>query len=67
MELWGRLEDIQSILAQGRQAHLIKLEAKLRREMEEVLNDEEMLWFQKSRTEAICDGDRNTIISTSPL
>lgn len=28
--------------------------------MEEVLNDEEMLWFQKSRLEAIGDGDRNT-------
>ena len=28
--------------------------------MEVVLNDEEMLWFQKSRLEAISDGDRNT-------
>ena len=59
-ELWARLEGIQRILATGRQSHLIKLEAKLRREMDDVLNDEEMLWFQKSRMEAICDGDRNT-------
>lgn len=35
-ELWARLEGIQKILAQGRQKHLIKLEAKLRREMDEV-------------------------------
>uniref|UniRef100_A0A803L7F2 Uncharacterized protein n=1 Tax=Chenopodium quinoa TaxID=63459 RepID=A0A803L7F2_CHEQI len=28
--------------------------------MEDVLNDEEMLWFQKSRMVSICDGDRNT-------
>ena len=59
-ELWARLEGVQKILAQGRQPYLIKLEAKLRRQMEEVLNDEEMLWFQKSRADAICDGDRNT-------
>lgn len=59
-ELWARLEGILRILASGRQSHLIKLEAKLRREMDNVLNDEEMLWFQKSRMEAICDGDRNT-------
>lgn len=59
-ELWARLEGIQKLLAQGQQPHLIKLEKKLRCEMEEVLNDEEMLWFQKSRLEAIGDGDRNT-------
>ncbi|XP_021734876.1 uncharacterized protein LOC110701551 [Chenopodium quinoa] len=41
--------------------HLVKLEAKLRRELEEVLIDEEMLWFQKSRMGAICDGDQNTL------
>ncbi|XP_010666673.1 uncharacterized protein LOC104883809 [Beta vulgaris subsp. vulgaris] len=59
-ELWARLEGVQSILASGRQSHLAKLEAKLRREMDEVLNEEELLWFQKSRMEAISDGDRNT-------
>lgn len=59
-ELWARLEGIQKLLAEGRQQHLIKLESKLRREMDEVLNAEELLWFQKSRMEAICNGDRNT-------
>lgn len=32
----------------------------MRREMDDVLQDEETLWFQKSRMEAINDGDRNT-------
>lgn len=39
---------------------LIKLEGKLRRELDDVLHQEEMIWFQKSRLEAIEDGDRNT-------
>lgn len=33
---------------------------KLRRELDDILHEEEMLWFQKSRMEAIKDGDRNT-------
>lgn len=32
----------------------------LRKEMDEVLDQEEMLWFQKSRLDAIKDGDKNT-------
>ncbi|XP_048493087.1 uncharacterized protein LOC125493650 [Beta vulgaris subsp. vulgaris] len=59
-ELWARISGVQALLSKGRQNHLIKLEAKLRREMDAVLDDEEALWFQKSRMEAICDGDRNT-------
>lgn len=59
-ELWARINGIQALLSKGRQGHLIKLEAKLRREMDDVLHDEETLWFQKSRMEAINDGDRNT-------
>ena len=59
-ELWARLEGIQKRLAQGGNAHLLKLEEKLRTEMEVTLHDEEMLWFQKSRLDAISEGDRNT-------
>lgn len=59
-ELWARIERIQAELSRGRQPHLVKLESKLRREMDEVLNEEEILWFQKSRMDAICDGGRNT-------
>lgn len=37
-----------------------KTEAKLRRELYDVLYQEEIIWFQKSRLEAIKDGDRKT-------
>ena len=40
----------------GRQA----LEAKLRKELNVILNEIELFWFQKSRVEAIHDGDKNT-------
>lgn len=36
------------------------LEDKLKLQMEQVLAQEELLWFQKSRQSAIEDGDRNT-------
>jgi len=39
---------------------LINLEARLRKELDEVLGQIETLWFQKSRAEAIRDGNRNT-------
>lgn len=32
-ELWARISGVQTLLSKGRQTHLIKLEAKLRREM----------------------------------
>lgn len=59
-KLWKCLEGIQLRLAISRGRHLIKLEAKLRRKLDEVLGQIEILWFQKSRMEAIKDGDRNT-------
>ena len=59
-ELFARLEGVQKLLSKGRYPHLIKMEARLRREMDDVLNQEELLWFQKSRMDAIRDGDRNT-------
>lgn len=36
------------------------LENKLIKELNEILNQEELLWFQKSRNSWIQDGDRNT-------
>lgn len=39
---------------------LIKLESKLRKELEDVLYQEELLWYQKAKAEWIKDGDRNT-------
>lgn len=54
------MEGVQKLLAKGMYSHMIKLEAKLRRKKDDVLNQEEMLWFQKSRMDAARDGDRNT-------
>ncbi|XP_074266599.1 uncharacterized protein LOC141589876 [Silene latifolia] len=54
------IEGCQRSLSLGRKSNLIKLEAKLRRELDEILAKEELLWYQKSRMEFIKDGDRNT-------
>ncbi|XP_074314900.1 uncharacterized protein LOC141651074 [Silene latifolia] len=59
-ELMARIGGCQRELSQGRQGHLIKLEAKLRKELDEILEREEILWYQKSRVNFIKDGDRNT-------
>lgn len=59
-ELWARIEGVQRRLAMKWERKWIKLEGKLRRELDDVLHEEELIWFQKSRLEAIKDGDRNT-------
>lgn len=60
LQLWARLEGVQKLLAKRRLHHLIEKEKELRKEMELVLYQEELLWFQKSRLDALRDGDRNT-------
>ncbi|XP_074298106.1 uncharacterized protein LOC141628922 [Silene latifolia] len=59
-ELKARIEGCQRELSKQRIRYLIKLEARLRRELDEVLDREEALWYKKSRMEFIKDGDRNT-------
>ncbi|KAL2902408.1 hypothetical protein RDABS01_027490 [Bienertia sinuspersici] len=59
-ELLARIEGIQKNLSIKHDRGLIKLESKLRKELDEVLYQEELLWYQKSRVNWICDGDRNT-------
>ncbi|XP_074290582.1 uncharacterized protein LOC141617299 [Silene latifolia] len=59
-ELFARIEGCQRVLSARRQHHLIKLEARLRKELDTILEREELLWYQKSRVEFIRDGDRNT-------
>jgi len=59
-QLWNRLAGAQLHLAQGYNPFLVKLESRLQSELDLVLDQLELLWFQKSRTEAIRDGDRNT-------
>lgn len=58
--MWARLEGVQRCLSNQKLQHLIELEKSLRKELETVLHQEELLWFQKSRMGAIRDGDRNT-------
>ncbi|XP_074301475.1 uncharacterized protein LOC141632870 [Silene latifolia] len=55
-----RLLGVQRKLSRGGPYYLLKFELKLKRNLDEVLREEELLWFQKYRMEAICDGDRNT-------
>ncbi|XP_074271727.1 uncharacterized protein LOC141595661 [Silene latifolia] len=59
-ELWARISGCQRKLAITRDKETIVLEAKLRKELDEVLEREEILWYQKSRVDFIRDGGRNT-------
>ncbi|XP_025704008.1 uncharacterized protein [Arachis hypogaea] len=56
----NRLAGIQKAPTYGRNPHLEKLERDLSRELDQILNQEELLWLQKSRQQWIVDGDRNT-------
>ena len=56
-----RLEGIQwHIQAENKVGGLRRLEMKLQNEMSEILEQEELLWFQRSRAKWLIDGDRNT-------
>ncbi|KAH9734521.1 putative ribonuclease H protein [Citrus sinensis] len=59
-ELLARIGGIQRFLEKRHSRSLSKLESKLKRDLEKVLTQEEVLWFQKSRREWIVCGDRNT-------
>jgi len=56
----ARLGGIQTKLAISYHGGLAKLEKKLSDEYQEILYQEELLWFQRSREEWIISGDRNT-------
>ncbi|XP_061368621.1 uncharacterized protein LOC133311578 [Gastrolobium bilobum] len=55
-----RLNGIQISLETRQCDFLEDLESVLRKELEEILSLEELLWFQKARTDWIKGGDRNT-------
>ncbi|XP_074267104.1 uncharacterized protein LOC141590409 [Silene latifolia] len=55
-----RLLGVQEKISRGGMIYLFKHEWKLKRKLDEVFKQEELLWFQKSRMKAICDGVRNT-------
>ena len=55
-----RLNGIARSLSNGPNLYLEDLQTRLRREYEEVLLQEEVLWYQKSRCKWLQYGDRNT-------
>jgi len=57
---WARMEGIQRKLAKGGGNHLLRMEAKIWEELNTILNQTETFWFQKSRIDAIREGDPNT-------
>lgn len=58
--LLARLGGIQKELSIKANRGLIKLESKLHRELDEILDREDTLWYQKSRIDWLQNGDRNT-------
>lgn len=62
-ELLARVGGIQRTLEKHHSRRLIELEIKLKRNLERVLTQEEVLGFQKSQREWIVCGDRNTAFS----
>ena len=59
-QLWAHLEGIQRRLDAGRPRYLLKLDRRLRQDLDKTLDQITLLWFQKARVEQIRDGDRNT-------
>lgn len=45
----ARINRVQSALERNFHSGLLKLERKLKGELDKILREEEMLWFQKSR------------------
>lgn len=58
--LMARIKGIQTTLSLNRNSSLIKLESKLRRDLDIVLNQEELLWYQKVRVDWLREGYGNT-------
>lgn len=58
--LIARISGIQRCLEQYYLRKLVELEMDLKSELEGVLDEEELLWKQKSRREWLSLGDRNT-------
>ncbi|PNX92520.1 ribonuclease H, partial [Trifolium pratense] len=59
-KLENRLNGIQRVMERVDSTRLILLEQQLQKELDDVLYQEELLWFQKSREKWIKFGDRNT-------
>lgn len=60
IKILARLGGFQKTLAEHWHNGLVKLNKKLRLDLEEVLRQEELMWYQQSRENWIKSGDRNT-------
>ncbi|PKI51404.1 hypothetical protein CRG98_028200 [Punica granatum] len=58
--LLARLQGVQRAIHTRPHRHLRELEESLSKDLEDILAQKEILWFQKSRTEWVNSGDRNT-------
>ncbi|XP_031119046.1 uncharacterized protein LOC116022462 [Ipomoea triloba] len=58
--LLARIKGVQQRLASQVRNDLLRLERKLRKELQTTLYQEELIWFQRSREEWITSGDCNT-------
>ncbi|WCJ39803.1 DNAse I-like superfamily protein [Euphorbia peplus] len=58
--LLARIKGIQNSLANRFNSSLKKMEKQLQHDLDDVLKEEELFWYQKSRKEWIVSGDRNT-------
>ncbi|KAG7544019.1 Ribonuclease H domain [Arabidopsis thaliana x Arabidopsis arenosa] len=54
------IKEVQDLLEVGQTDELLSKEEGLIKEFDEVLEQEELIWFQKSREKWIAHGDRNT-------
>lgn len=59
-KILARLAGIQRAIANAAPTRILKLETKLQLELDEILKQEELLWFQQSREDWITSGDLNT-------
>ncbi|KAL8142445.1 hypothetical protein V2J09_015477 [Rumex salicifolius] len=58
--LWRQLEQVQGRFSNKPLRNALLLEQTLKIKLEEVLHQEQLLWFQKSRVAFLVDGNRNT-------
>ena len=56
----ARIAGIQKFITNHHNNHLLKLDTKLRKDLNDILAQEEILWYQNSREDWIRSGDRNT-------
>lgn len=59
-QILKRLGGIQRCLDNNHHSGIIKLERKIRADLDEILHQEEVLWYQQARESWIASGDRNT-------